>query len=326
VPLYVLTLPLLSISKFLEEDKMKGLIIDRLHPVVKEILSQYLSLDEDMLPSKEKLTQEIGAYDALIMRVDPLIDRSVLGAAKKLKVIGVGSVGLNHIDLDYAKEKGITVYNVPGVNFEAVAELTIGSMIALLRHSFRACRDVKERGIWDKYAYTGEELRGKTLGIIALGRIGSRVAEFAQVFGMKVLAYDPYLNSEQAAQRGAELVSLPELLKNSDVVTVHSPLTAETRHLISTEQFAIMKDGSYLLNMGRGGVVDEEALYEALVTGKLAGAALDVMEKEPCTSSPLYELDNFLITPHLGGQTFQAHEEIGRILAGKILQALGIIA
>jgi D-3-phosphoglycerate dehydrogenase len=305
---------------------MKGLIVDELHPVIKDLLAGYLTIDEELFPSRERLREIIGEYDALLMRVDPAIDVTVLDAAKKLKVIGVGSVGLNHIDLAYAKEKGVTVFNVPGVNYEAVAELTIGSMIALLRHSFKAGRDVKEKGIWDKYAYTGEELRGKTLGIVALGKIGSRVAEIAKVFGMEILAFDPYLTGKQAAQRGAKLVSLAELLKESDIVTVHSPLTEETHHLISGAEFAQMKNGSYILNMGRGGVIDEEALYEALTAGKLKGAALDVMEKEPCTSSPLYELDNFLITPHLGGQTHQAHEEIARILAGKVLDSLGIKA
>lgn len=302
---------------------MKALIIDRLHPVVEETLAKHLSLDFKIFPSKDELSQIIGEYEVLVMRVDPAIDRDILDRAKKLLVIGVGSAGLNHIDLEYAKAKGIKIVNAPAMNAESVAELTMGRIIDLLRHVPQANYNLKQRGIWDKYRYLGYELQGKTLGLVALGRIGARVAELASVFGMDVLACDPFLSDEEVAQRGAQPVSFDMLLRQSDIISLHAPLTEETRHMINRDALAKMKAGSYLLNMARGELVDEQALYEALKHGKLAGAGADVLENEPCTESPLFELDNFVVTPHIGAQTEEAQYRAGKHMSEHVLKALG---
>lgn len=304
---------------------MKALIIDRLHPVVEETLGKHFALDYQLFPSKEELAQIIGDYEVLIMRVDPNIDRDILDRAKKLLVIGVGSAGLNHIDLEYARSKEIKIVNAPAMNAESVAELTIGRIIDLLRYVPQANYDVKKRGMWDKYCYLGHELKGKTLGLVALGRIGARVAELALAFGMNVLAFDPFLNDEEVVQRGARPVSLDLLLQQSDIISLHAPLTEETRHMINRDALAKMKDGSYLLNMARGELVDEQALYEALKHGKLAGAGSDVMANEPCAESPLFELDNFIVTPHIGAQTEEAQYRAGKHMSEHVLSALEVL-
>ncbi|MGI6128736.1 MAG: D-2-hydroxyacid dehydrogenase [bacterium] len=304
---------------------MRGLIVDKLHPVVEEILGKHMSLDYKIFVSKEELVQVIGKYEVLIMRVDPVINRNILDHASKLLVIGVGSAGLNHIDMEYARTKGIRIVNAPAMNAESVAELTMGRIIDLMRHVPQANYNLKKKGIWDKYRYLGHELQGKTLGLVALGRIGARVAELASAFGMNILAFDPFLSHEQVAERGAKPVTLEELFCQSDVISLHAPLTEATRHMINRDALSKMKQGSYLLNMARGELVDEEALYEALKEGKLAGAGGDVMEKEPCTISPLYELDNFIITPHIGAQTEEAQYRAGKHMSERVLKALGML-
>lgn len=303
---------------------MKALVVDKLSPVVQGTLGQYMMFDYEIFISQENLAKVIGHYDVLLMRVDPVIDHYVLEQAHKLKVIGVGSAGLNHIDLDYARMKGIQVLNAPAMNAESVAELTMGRIIDLLRLVPQANDDVKRLGVWDKYRYLGNELQGKTLGLVALGKIGSRVAELARAFGMKILAFDPFLNDDMVAQRGAEPVSFEVLLEQSDVISLHAPLTKDTRNLINNKTLAKMKQGSYLLNMARGELVDENALYEALSQGKLAGAGSDVMEKEPCKTSPLYQLPNFIITPHIGAQTVEAQHRAGKYMSEQILKTLGL--
>ncbi len=305
--------------------QLRTLIIDQLHPVVKETLSKYFALHYNLFPSKEELAQIIGEYEVLVMRVDPPIDRDILDRAKKLLVIGVGSAGLNHIDLEYAKTKKIKIVNAPAMNAESVAELTVGRIIDLLRYVPQANYNLKKQGIWDKYRYLGHELKGKTLGLVALGRIGARVAELASAFGMDVLAYDPFLSDEEVVNRGAQPVSLDILLRQSDVISLHAPLTKDTYHMINSDTLTKMKDGSYLLNMARGELVDEKALYEALKEGKLSGAGADVMENEPCTESPLFELDNFVVTPHIGAQTEEAQYRAGKHMSEGVLKALGIL-
>ena len=246
---------------------MKCLIIDAVSPAIAEELGKYMQVDTKMLPTQAELAGMIGDYDVLIMRVDPAINKEILDAAKNLKVIGVCSVGLNHIDLDTAKAKGIQVINAPGLNGNAVAELTLSKMLDVARHTIPACYDVKVNKNWDKYKYVGSELRGKTLGILGFGRIGQRVGELARAFKMDVVAYDPYLPANVFEEQHAKSMSIDDVLKVSDYVTIHMPLNDETRHLFNAHSISEMKDGAVVLNMARGGIVDEQAMYVALKSG-----------------------------------------------------------
>ena len=312
---------------------MKCLIIDAVSPAIAEELGKYMQVDTKMLPTQAELAAMIGDYEVLIMRVDPAINKEILDAAKKLKVIGVCSVGLNHIDLDTAKEKGIQVINAPGLNGNAVAELTISKMLDIARHTIPACYDVKVNKNWDKYKFVGRELRGKTLGVLGFGRIGQRVGELARAFLMDVVAYDPYLPANVFEEQHAKNCTIEEVLKVSDYVTIHMPLTPETRDLFNARSIAEMKDGAVVLNMARGGIVNEKDMYEALKSGKLGGYASDVMENELAAGgltegatfdSPLFECDNFVVTPHLGAQTVDASRDIGAHIIAKVKEALGL--
>ena len=301
---------------------MKCLIIDVVHEAIAQELGKYMEVkvSEKLPPAKDELKAMIGDVDVLIMRVDPMIDKEVLDAAKNLKVIGVCSVGLNHIDTKYAEEKGIKVFNAPGLNGNAVAELTICKMLELSRHTIPAHRDVTVNQKWDKYAFVGRELRGKTLGVLGFGRIGQRVGEIARVFGMKVVAYDPYLPAEIFTKNEATSMSIAEVCEVADFVTIHMPLTPETKDLFNAKSLAEMKDDAVVLNMARGGIVNEQDMYEALKAGKIGGYASDVMENELAGGgltegagfdSPLFECENFLVSPHLGAQSTDASRDIG---------------
>ena len=312
---------------------MKCLIIDTVSPAIAEELGKYMHVDTHLLPTQEELAGMIGDYDVLIMRVDPAINKTILDAAHNLKVIGVCSVGLNHIDMDTAKEKGIQVFNAPGMNANAVAELTLSKMLDVARHTIPANYDVKVNKNWDKYKYVGSELRGKTLGILGFGRIGQRVGELARAFKMDVVAYDPYLPAHVFEEQHAKSLSIDDVLKVSDYVTIHMPLTDETKHLFNAHSISEMKDGAVVLNMARGGIVEEKAMYEALKSGKLGGYASDVMENELAAGgltegatfdSPLFTCDNFVVTPHLGAQTVDASRDIAVLIISKVKEALNL--
>lgn len=312
---------------------MKCLIIDAVSPAIAEELGKYMQVDTKMLPTQAELAAMIGDYDVLIMRVDPAINKEILDAAKNLKVIGVCSVGLNHIDLDAAKANGIQVFNAPGLNGNAVAELTFSKMLDISRHTIPANYDVKVNKTWDKYKFVGRELRGKTLGILGFGRIGQRVGELAHAFKMDVVAYDPYLPANVFEEQNAKSCTIEEVLKVSDFITIHMPLTPETKDLFNAKSIAGMKDGAVVLNMARGGIVNEKDMYEALKSGKLGGYATDVMENELAAGgltegagfdSPLFECDNFVVTPHLGAQTVDASRDIGQHIIGKVKEALDL--
>ena len=219
---------------------MKCLIIDAVHEAIAQEFGKTMQVDHKMLPTQDELKAIIGEYDVLIMRVDPAINKEILDAAKNLKVIGVCSVGLNHIDMDYAKEKGIQVFNAPGLNGNAVAELTISKMLDLARGTMAANNDVKVNKNWNKYAFVGRELRGRTLGVLGFGRIGQRVGELGRAFKMNIVAYDPYLPAEVFEQQQAKSLSIEELLKVSDFISIHMPLTPETKDLVSAKQIAFM--------------------------------------------------------------------------------------
>ena len=307
---------------------MKALIIDAVHSAIAEELSKYMTVETKLLPTRAELKTLIADVDVLIMRVNPTIDKAILDAAANLKVIGVCSVGLNHIDTKYAEEKGVQVFNAPGLNGNAVAELTISKMLDISRGTIVANYDVKERKHWDKYKFVGRELRGKTLGILGFGRIGQRVGEIARVFGMKIVAYDPYLPAEIFAKNEATSMSVEELCAVSDFVTIHLPLTDETHYMFNKESLSHMKPDAVVLNMARGGIVNEHDMYEALKAGTIGGYAADVMEHELAEdeefNSPLFECDNFIISPHIGAQTVDASYNIGQYIIGKVKDTLNL--
>jgi len=273
--------------------------------------------------SAEDLIKQIPEYDAVIVRSRTKITSSVIEAGKKLRVIGRAGAGLDNIDTKAALARNIIVVNTPESSTQAVAELTIGLMLSLARKIPLGDRGIKE-GRWLKSEMMGIELKGKTLGIIGLGRIGRRVGAIAKAFGMKILVYDKRKLPEKLIKLlSAEVVDIDTLLSKSDFVTLHVPLTPETRHMISRERLAKMKKGAYLINTSRGEVVDEEALYEALKEGWLAGAALDVFKQEPPTSE-VVKLPNVICTPHIGAQTVEAQEAAGERVAEKVIKALGL--
>ncbi|MDQ0153093.1 D-3-phosphoglycerate dehydrogenase [Moryella indoligenes] len=313
---------------------MKCLITDAVYAGIAEELKKYMEVKtSDGKPlSKEEMIKEIADVDVLIMRVDPKIDRDILDAAKQLKVIGVCAVGLNHVDMEYAKEKGIQVFNAPGLNANAVAELTISKMLDISRNTIPANYDVKVNHIWDKYKYIGRELRGKTLGIMGFGRIGRRVGELGKAFKMDIVAYDPYLKPEDFEREGAKGMGVEELIKASDFISIHVPLTPETKDLFNKESIKMMKDGAVVLNMSRGGIVNEADMCEALKEGGIGGYASDVLENELAGSglsgndeftNPLFDCDNFIITPHLGAQSTDAARDIGVYITGKVKEVMG---
>jgi D-3-phosphoglycerate dehydrogenase len=270
-----------------------------------------------------QLLGEGGGWDALVVRSQTRVDGELLAAAApRLSVVGVASVGIDRIDVEAATRAGVMIVNAPTGNTIAAAEHTVAMMLALLRHIPDADASVR-RGEWDRGRYTGRELRGKVLGVIGLGKIGRAVTRRAAGFEMRVIATDPYLTEEQASEAGARLVGLAELLHRSDVITVHTPLTSRTRGLLGRAQLEATKPGAFILNVARGGIVDEPALADALASGHLAGAAVDVYSAEPLAfDNPLRAAPNLVLTPHLGASTTEAQDRVGLEMAEQVLQAL----
>ncbi len=301
---------------------MKLIITEKIHEVGIDYLKKFAEVDCEFGITREELLEKLENYDAMIVRVGIQIDKEVIDRGKNLKAIGMAGIGLNHIDVEYAREKGIAVFNVPEGSNDSVAELTIALMLNIARKIYPAVKSVKVENQWDKHTFVGRQLKDKVLGIVALGKIGSRVARISQAFGMHVIAYDPFIDKTKAEELNVELVELDDLLSRADFVSIHAPLTKQTYHLIGQEQISRMKKGAFLINLGRGGVVDEESLYNALKEGHLAGAAVDVMEKEPPGKSQLFELENFVATPHIGAGTIEAQEYISKSIAEKVLKHL----
>ena len=258
-----------------------------------------------------------------MVRSQTRVDAELLAAAApRLSVVGVASVGTDRIDLAAAAQAGVTVINAPTGSTIAAAEHTMALMLALLRKIPSADASVR-RGEWERAKYIGAELRHRTLGIIGLGKIGKAVARRAAAFEMRVIAHDPFLTAEQAAQHGVALFGLPELLSQADVVSVHVLLTPETRGMIGEAEIAAMKPGAVLLNVARGGLVDEAALAAALHSGHLGGAAIDVFATEPMAAdNPLRDAPNTILTPHLGASTAEAQDRAGMEMAERLLLAL----
>jgi D-3-phosphoglycerate dehydrogenase len=302
---------------------MKVLVSDPLSERGIEILKKAgLSVDVKAKLSPADLIKEIPQYDGLVIRSGTKVTQEVIGAATNLKVIGRAGSGLDNVDIGAATKRGIVVMNTPGGNTVTTAEHTLALILSLARQVPQATASVKS-GKWEKNRFMGVELFNKTLGVIGLGQIGSYVAKLAQGLNMNVIAYDAFLSPENAKKAGVELVSLDELFGRSDIITIHTPLTAETKHLINARSIAKMKPGVRLINCARGGIVDEKDLHDALVGGRVAGAAFDVFEKEPVDpANPLLKLDNFVCSPHLGAATNEAQENVAWAIAEQIVDYL----
>jgi len=263
----------------------------------------------------------IGEYHGIIIRSATKLTSDIIHAASNLKVIGRAGSGLDNVDKTAATKKGIVVMNTPGGNTITTAEHTFALLVSLCRKIPQATMSMKE-GKWEKKKFLGVELFHKTLGIIGIGNIGSQVAKRAQGFSINVIAYDPFLSEEKAKEMGVEKVELHDVFKRSDFVTIHTPLTAETKNLINKKTLREMKKGVMIINCARGGIINEKDLYDALVEGKVAGAALDVFEKEPPENNPLLSLDNVISTPHLGAATKEAQDNVAIAVAEQVVDYL----
>lgn len=286
--------------------------------VLAEAGCEVVKADMSLEMTEARLIELLHDVDGAIIGVVPMTAR-VLESAPRLKVISMHGVGVDHVDLTAAARLGIVVANCPGTNDQAVADLAIGLMIAIARKIPQVDRHLRQGG-WGRHA--GSELWNKTLGLIGLGRIGRGVAKRALGFDMQVLVYDPYVRPEQVDLPGVRLTSFEEVLKSVDFLSLHAVLNDETRNMLSIEQFRMMKSTAYLVNTARGGLIDEQALYQALTTGLIAGAALDVFVEEPPIGSPLLELGNVVLTPHIGAHTQEAIERMGVIAARNVVQTL----
>ncbi|WP_313893696.1 phosphoglycerate dehydrogenase [Psychrobacillus sp.] len=255
----------------------------------------------------EQLAERIGEFDALLVRSQTQVTRELIEKGTNLKIIGRAGVGVDNIDLTAATEQGIIVVNAPDGNTNSAAEHTMAMLMSLARNIPQAFHALKNKK-WDRKSFIGVEVKNKTLGVVGLGRIGIEVATRAKGQRMNVIAYDPFLTPEKADKLGVKFGTIDEVIAAADFITVHTPLLKETRHLINKEAFAKMKDGVQIVNCARGGIIDEEALYDAIVAGKVAGAALDVFEEEPFLDHKLLSLPQVIATPHLGASTVEAQE------------------
>ena len=291
---------------------MKILISDQMEEEVVESIRKLGEVEHKPKDLKAAITDA----DVLIVRSATKVTKELLDHAKKLKVVARAGVGLDNVDAEECEKRGIKVINTPGASTNAVAELVIGVMICMLRNVQKAHLQMKNK-IWDKKNLTGKEIWGKTLGIVGFGRIGSMVADKAHMLGMNVIAYDPHSRPSESAK----FVDLETIFRSADVISLHTVLTDETKHMVNKDTITRMKDGVYIINAARGALIDEAALYEACKSGKIASAALDVYEAEPYTGK-LLELENVYFTPHLGASTIEAQNRIGEELIEKLKKEL----
>ena len=298
------------------------LIAEELSPATLDALGPDFEIRNCDGANRAELLPALAAgVDAVLIRSATKMDAEAIAAAKGLKVIARAGVGLDNVDIPASTAAGVMVVNAPTSNIVSAAELAIALLLASARHVSPAHAALKN-GKWARSKYTGAELFEKTLGVVGFGRIGQLVAHRMQAFGMKVVAYDPYLQPARAAQLGVDLVTLDELLKVSDFITIHLPKTKETANLIGEEALAKVKPSVRIINAARGGVLDEAALHKAITEGRVAGAGLDVFATEPCTDSPLFALDQVVATPHLGASTDEAQERAGIAVAISVRKAL----
>lgn len=278
-----------------------------------------LNIVVDTGNSQEELIQKIADVDVLLVRSATKVTREVIEAAPKLKLIGRAGVGVDNIDLTAATERGIIVVNAPDGNTNSAAEHSIAMMTSLARHIPQAYNALKN-GVWDRKSYVGVELKNKTLGVIGFGRIGTEVAHRAKGQRMNVMAYDPFLTEERAKELGVTKATVEEICQQADFITVHTPLLPETENLINKEKFDMMKPDVRIINCARGGIINEDDLYDAIVEGKVAGAALDVFVKEPATNHKLLTLPQVIATPHLGASTVEAQESVAVDVSNDIIK------
>lgn len=302
-------------------DKPVVLIAEELSAATVDALGSDFEVRRCDGTDRSELLAAIADADAVLIRSATTIDAEVLAAAPKLRVVARAGVGLDNVDVRAATQAGVMVVNAPQSNVVSAAEHTIGLLLAVARHIPAAHASLKG-GAWKRSRFSGVELYEKTVGVLGLGRVGVLTATRLAAFGMTILAYDPYVQPGRAAQMGVRLVSLDELLAESDVITVHLPKTPETIGLIGEAELAKVKPGVLVINAARGGIVDEHALYVALKEGRVGGAGLDVFAHEPCTDSPLFQLDNVVVTPHLGASTREAQEKAGVSVAKSVRLAL----
>ena len=305
----------------------RALICDEVDPILQKILGDNgvrVSYEPEIKP--DQILERIQDFDIVVVRSRTTITRQMIERASRCKIIARVGVGLDNIDQDAAGERGVRVINAAEGAMNAVAELVLGMMLTLARHTARADRAIRD-GKWLKKELKGTELRGKYLGIVGLGNIGKRLGRLARALNMNIIGYDVIpIDEEFAKEVGLIKADLDTLLKSSDYVSLHVPLLDSTRHMIDAQKISTMKNTAVLINASRGGVIDEDALYEALSSGTLGGAGLDVFEEEPAVGSRLAELDNVVMTPHIGAQTKEAQSLAANVTGEKIIQILrGVI-
>jgi D-3-phosphoglycerate dehydrogenase len=298
------------------------LLAEELSPATIDALGPDFEIRSCDGADRSALLPALADADAVLIRSATKMDAEAITAAPKLKVIARAGVGLDNVDVPAATQAGVMVVNAPTSNITSAAELAVGLMLAAARHISPASQALKG-GAWKRSKFGGVELLDKTVGIVGLGRIGALVAERLRGFGMHIVAYDPYTTPTKAGQLGARLVDLDELLATADFISIHLPKTAETVGLIGAEALAKVKPGVVIVNAARGGIVDEAALADAIRSGRVGAAGLDVFAKEPCTDSPVFEFDNVVVTPHLGASTEEAQEKAGVSVAKSVRLALG---
>ncbi|MEM4700058.1 MAG: hydroxyacid dehydrogenase [Candidatus Nezhaarchaeales archaeon] len=299
--------------------RLKVLVTDPVDQAFLERVSPYVDVEVSLGLSEEEMLKKVGDVDVLVVRSRTKVTKRVIEAAQRLKAIIRAGVGVDNIDMEAARRRGLVVVNTPREPAVSVAELTMSLALCLARKVSMLDRAMKQ-GRWMK-GELGVELRGKVMGVVGLGSVGSEVARLARAFGMRVVAYDPYVSRDYAERLGVELLSFDEVLSLADFLSIHVPLTPETKGMIGRREIEKMKDGAFIINTSRGEVVDEEALYEALKSGKLAGAGLDVYSKEPPPPDhPLIKLDNVVCTPHIGGSTVEAQLRIAMAMAEDLIR------
>jgi D-3-phosphoglycerate dehydrogenase / 2-oxoglutarate reductase len=301
--------------------KPRVLIAEELSPATVEALGPDFEIRHCDGANRDELLPAIADVDAILIRSATQVDTEAIAAAKNLKVVARAGVGLDNVDVKAATQAGVMVVNAPTSNIVSAAELAIGLLLASARNIVPA-NAALHHGEWKRSKYTGVELADKVVGIIGLGRIGILVAQRLSAFGVRLIAYDPYVQPARAAQLGVRMMSLDDVLAESDFLTVHLPKTPETVGLIGEDALRKVKPTVHIINAARGGIIDEQALYTAMVEGRVAGAGLDVYAKEPCTDSPLFTLENVVATPHLGASTDEAQEKAGIAVARSVRLAL----
>ena len=297
---------------------MKVLVAEAIADEGLDILSRFAQVDVKLGLKPEEIVSLIGNYEALVVRSQTQVTARVIAAGEKLQVIARAGIGIDNVDVEEATRRGIVVVNAPTGNTISAAEHTIALMLSLARHIPQANTALKS-GEWKRSRFIGTEVRNKTLGIIGLGSVGSEVARRARGMEMKLIAYDPFISVDHAHNLQVELVSLKQLLRESDYITLHLPLTASTKGLIGAKEFALVKPQVRIINCARGGLIDEPALVKAIKEQRVAGAAIDVFSKEPTTESLLFESDNIIVTPHLGASTTEAQAMVAKDVATQII-------